>query len=131
MKYGVNARTIWDCDMKYKEQGIAGFIPQTRYQCYSSKFKLKCVDLYISGEMYISEIVSKYMLSDTATLKLCILFYNANRELKDYNHKSGDLYGKWPLKNAKKSSNIVLDIIVVIKKLLASTMFHISQSILR
>lgn len=27
-KYGVNARTVWDWAMKYKEQGIAAFISQ-------------------------------------------------------------------------------------------------------
>ncbi|MFQ9509812.1 MAG: helix-turn-helix domain-containing protein [Lachnospiraceae bacterium] len=87
MKYGVNARTVWDWAMKYKEQGITGFIPQLGCKCYSSKFKLKCVELYISGEMYVSEIVSKYNISDASILKRWIKCYNANRELKDYNPK--------------------------------------------
>lgn len=86
-KYGVNARTVWDWTMKYKEQGIAGFIPQPGCKSYSSKFKLKCVELYISGEMYVSEIVSKYNISDASILKRWIKCYNANRELKDYNPK--------------------------------------------
>lgn len=86
-KYGVNARTVWDWAMKYKEQGIAGFISQPGCKSYSSEFKMKCVELYISGEMYVSEIVSKYNIPDASILKRWIKCYNANRELKDYNPK--------------------------------------------
>jgi transposase len=37
--------------------------------------------------MYVSEIVSKYNISDASILKRWIKCYNANRELKDYNPK--------------------------------------------
>lgn len=38
-KYGINARTVWDWVMKYKEQGIVGFISLPGFKSYSSESK--------------------------------------------------------------------------------------------
>ena len=54
---------------------------------YSSDFKLKCVELYISGSMSVDEIVAKYSISARSVLHGWIKKYNANRELKDYDPK--------------------------------------------
>ena len=39
---------------------------------------MKCVELYISSEMYVSEIISKYNIPDYSILKRWIKCYNAN-----------------------------------------------------
>lgn len=61
---------------------------------------MKCVELYLSGEMYVSKIVSKYNIPDASNLK------------------------RWKL------LNIVLNITVIIRELKAPMMFRIAMSIL-
>ena len=87
-KYNIPSDTtvrVWA--QKYKEQGIAAFIKGQGNAHYSSEFKTFCVELCISGEMSINEVVAKYNISAQQVLRRWIMKYNANRELKDYNPK--------------------------------------------
>lgn len=84
-KYNIPSDTtvrVWA--QKYKEQGIAAFIKGQGNAHYSSEFKTFCVELCISGEMSINEVVAKYNISAQQVLRRWIMKYNANRELKDY-----------------------------------------------
>lgn len=83
-KYGMNPRTIWEWANQYKENGTCAFIHKKGCNSYSAEFKKMCVELYVTGTMYISEIVSKYKIPDSSILKRWVKCYNANRELKDY-----------------------------------------------
>ena len=84
-KYNIPSDTtvrVWA--QKYKEQGLAAFIKGQGNAHYSSEFKTFCVELCISGEMSINEVVAKYNISAQQVLRRWIMKYNANRELKDY-----------------------------------------------
>ena len=84
-KYNIPSDTtvrVWA--QKYKEQGIAAFIKGQGNAHHSSEFKTFCVELCISGEMSINEVVAKYNISAQQVLRRWIMKYNANRELKDY-----------------------------------------------
>jgi len=100
-KYGINARTIWEWSKRYKENGINAFIHKIGCNSYSAEFKTMCVELYVSGKMYVSEIVASYNITDSSTLKRWIKRYNANRELKDYDPKR-EVY----MAEARKKTNI-------------------------
>ena len=85
-KYGVNDKTIRRWAQRYKEQGIEAFC-SSHNKSYSSEFKMNCVEMYISGEMSVDEIVAKYKISSDYVLWSWIKMYNANKELKDYDPK--------------------------------------------
>ena len=84
-KYGISPKTVLRWTKRYKEHGISGF--QNLYPSYTTDFKLKCVKLYLSGEMSVDEIVAKYLISSDSVLRSWIKMYNANRLLKDYCHE--------------------------------------------
>lgn len=84
-KYGINPKTVRRWTQRYKEHGVLGFL--NLHQPYTSDFKLKCVKLYLSGEMSVDEIVAKYLISSSSVLRSWIKMYNANRLLKDYCHE--------------------------------------------
>lgn len=86
-KYGVNSKTVVRWAQRYKEQGLNAFIRGTGNTHYTSDFKMICIELYISGELSIDEIVAKYNISSNYVLREWIKRYNANRELKDYRPK--------------------------------------------
>lgn len=86
-KYGVNSKTVLRWAQRYKEQGLNAFIRGTGNTHYTSDFKMICIELYISGELSIDEIVAKYNISSNYVLREWIKRYNANRELKDYRPK--------------------------------------------
>ncbi len=83
-KYGINPVTIRRWAQRYKEHGIYAFNRTAGNTQYTSDFKKQCVELYLSGEMSLDEIVSKYNISAQQVLRSWISSYNANRELKDY-----------------------------------------------
>jgi transposase len=85
--YNVGSKTIRRWAKRYKEQGINAFCRGYGNSSYSNELKLKCVEVYISGELSRDEIVAKYNLSGHSVLRDWIMKYNANRELKDYNPK--------------------------------------------
>ena len=86
-KYGVNSKTVLRWAQRYKVQGLNAFIRGTGNTHYTSGFKMICIELYISGELSIDEIVAKYNISSNYVLREWIKRYNANRELKDYRPK--------------------------------------------
>lgn len=86
-KYGVNSKTVLRWAQRYKVQGLNAFIRGTGNTHYTSDFKMICIELYISGELSIDEIVAKYNISSNYVLREWIKRYNANRELKDYRPK--------------------------------------------
>ena len=84
-KYNIPSDTtvrVWA--QKYNEHGISAFIKGRRSAHYSSVFKTMCVELCISGQMSVSEVVAKYNISAQQILRRWIMKYNANRELQDY-----------------------------------------------
>ena len=83
-RYGINDRTVRRLAQRYQEQGIAAFERGFGNTTYTAEFKMKCVELYISGKMSRDEIVARYNISNWAVLNNWIQCYNANRELKDY-----------------------------------------------
>ena len=84
-KYNIpSSKTIRVCAQKYKQQGMLAFIKGQGNAHYSSEFKTMCVELYLSGEMSIDEVVAKYNISAQQILRNWIMKYNANRELRDY-----------------------------------------------
>ena len=87
-KYNIpSSKTIRVWAQKYEQQGMLVFIKGQGNAHYSSAFKTMCVELYLSGEMSIDEVVAKYNISAQQILRNWIMKYNANRELKDYNPK--------------------------------------------
>lgn len=84
-RYGINDRTVRRWAQRYQEQGIQAFERGSGNTTYTSEFKTKCVELYISGKMSQDEIVARYNISNWAVLNNWIQCYNANRELRDYN----------------------------------------------
>lgn len=72
---------------KYKIHGTSVFCNKTRNASYTKDFKIKCVELVISGKGSISDIVAEYNISDSRVLRSWIKKYNSNIELKDYDPK--------------------------------------------
>lgn len=85
--YGMPDKTILRWAQRLKEQGVLAFSESNSNSHYSSEFKLMCVELYISGELSLDEIVAKYNISSDSVLRNWLKLYNANRELKDYDPK--------------------------------------------
>ena len=85
--YGMPDKTILRWAQRLKEQGVRAFSQSNSNSHYSSEFKLMCVELYISGELSLDEIVAKYNISSDSVLRNWLKLYNANRELKDYDPK--------------------------------------------
>ena len=83
-KYGIGSTTLKEWVSKYRIYGIAAFMPKVGNSCYSSDFKMMCVEAVLAGTGSIDDIVSKYNISSSRLLRDWILRYNANRELKDY-----------------------------------------------
>lgn len=69
---------------KFREQGEAGFYRAEGNARYRKEFKLQCVEAVLRGEGTVNEIVAKYNISDERVLRVWIMRYNANMELKDY-----------------------------------------------
>lgn len=86
-KYNVNHRTILVWVLQYKENGIAAFQNTNSNKSYTAEFKIKCVELYITGQMSLNQIVAKFNISSGSVLRNWILKYNSNIELKDYDPK--------------------------------------------
>ena len=86
-KYQVNHRTVLRWAFRYQENGIFAFLSGKSNKRYTSDFKTKCVELYITGQMSVDQIVAKYNISDMSVLMSWIKKYNSNMELKDYDPK--------------------------------------------
>lgn len=86
-EYQIDRRSIHRWAQQYKEQGITAFTVRTGNRHYTKEFKIKCVELYLSGQLSVDEIVAKHRISSKAVLRDWITRYNANMELKDYKPK--------------------------------------------
>lgn len=85
--YGMNPSEIYRWISRYEVNGISAFERGAGNSSYSSEFKMKCVEAYMSGEGSIDDIVAKYNISCKGVLQQWIARYNANKELKDYDPK--------------------------------------------
>jgi len=84
---GISRKSLEDWVRKYREHGEVVFYKTVGNNHYSKEFKLQCVEVVLSGEGYVDDIVAKYGISSRSVLRQWISKYNANRELKDYNPK--------------------------------------------
>ncbi|MCD7903886.1 MAG: transposase [Oscillospiraceae bacterium] len=69
-RYGVHKETIRCWAQRYQEQGMSAFERGSGYTTYTAEFKMKCVELYISGKMSRHKIVAKYNISVNCIMKL-------------------------------------------------------------
>jgi len=83
-KYNVRHDTILQWALCYQENGIIAFISSKSNKTYTADLKNKCVGLYVTGKMSVSQIVAKYNISSKSVLRSWIKKYNSNIELKDY-----------------------------------------------
>ena len=58
--YGINPNTVYKWIPLYEANGVAAFIRGKGNACYSSEFKVQCVEAYLRGEGSLNEIVGKY-----------------------------------------------------------------------
>ena len=116
--YGIDQSSMELWVAAYREHGIDAFSSGKGNKRYSHEFKFLCVEAVLSGELSIRACVAKYGISDTRVLRSWISKYNANRELKDYDPKR---------KSVKKSSSIVLSMVVIIKVQQPPMMFPIRK----
>lgn len=72
---------------KYRIHGTGALVVKTRNTSYSSEFKIRCVEEFLSGKGSLEYITSKYNISSDSVLRRWIKKYNSNIELKDYNPK--------------------------------------------
>ena len=78
--YGMNRNEIYRWILKYEANGIDAFVSGNRR--YSKKFKIHCIEEYLSGIGSMDDIVAKYNISNREVLRKWIQRYNANKELK-------------------------------------------------
>ena len=132
-KYKVCHRLVRDWTKKYLNHGESAFYKKVGNACYSSEFKIMCVEKVLSGIGSVDDIVAKYNISDRSVLLSWISKYNANRILKDYDPKRESIWRKLEekqlSKNVRRLLNTVSNIIVIIKELLAFMMFRIARYI--
>lgn len=86
-KYKVCHRLVRDWTQKYLNHGESAFYKKAGNACYSSEFKIMCVEKVLSGIGSVDDIVAKYNISGRSVLLSWISKYNANRILKDYDPK--------------------------------------------
>ena len=86
-KYGVGHTTLNTWVRTYQERGKEGLLPRQGNSTYTSDFKARCVEAVLRREGSVDDIVAKYNISSSYTLRSWIKRYNANKELKDYNPK--------------------------------------------
>lgn len=86
-KYNCGETTIKRWIIFFREQGISAFINTGGNKRYSAEFKIKCVELYITGKLSVSQIAAQYKISNQSVLRSWIKKYNSNMELKDYDPK--------------------------------------------
>jgi transposase-like protein len=84
---GIDKWTLIAWVQKFREQGEAAFAVRQGNAHYSKELKIRCVEAVLDGEGSINDIVAKYNISSSSTLRQWILRYNANKELKDYDPK--------------------------------------------
>ena len=68
----------------YQSHGIAGFYKAAKNNTYTSEFKQRVVEEYLSGVDSAVMLSAKYNLGAVSVLLNWVKLYNANIELKDY-----------------------------------------------
>lgn len=86
-KYGIEAEKIRLWFHFYQERGEEAFSAQEGNRSYSADFKIKCVEMYLRGELSQKEICAKYGISEVNVLRSWVKKYNGGKELRDYDPK--------------------------------------------
>jgi transposase len=82
-KYGVTKATLYMWNEKFEKYGFEGLKDLSKGKLYSKELKEAAVRDYLSGEYSLHEVIRKYDISTTSTLRKWIKKYNSHRELKD------------------------------------------------
>jgi transposase-like protein len=67
--YMVHNVSIYEWVYKYEKYGVEGLKESSTWRRYSKELKLAAVKDYLSGEYSIREVIRKYELSSTSTLR--------------------------------------------------------------
>lgn len=71
----------------YQEHGSDALFHKSKNASYSSVFKIRVVEEYVSGKGSLNDLIAKYKIPSTRTLRNWIKMYNSYKELKDYDPK--------------------------------------------
>ncbi len=71
----------------YKKHGSAIFDDKPHNNSYSKEFKEKVVKEYLSGHASLTDLLAKYGIPSTETIRSWISMYNNHIEIKDYDPK--------------------------------------------
>ena len=82
--YEIDRKTIALWVRSYQKHGEEAFVTKEGNNRYSAEFKIKCVEMYLRGEMSQMEICARYGISDRCVLRQWIKKYNGGKELRDY-----------------------------------------------
>jgi len=82
-EYEISVFSFYDWRNKYEKYGIKGLIESKTWKKYSKDLKENAVRDYLSGMYSTYEIINKYEISTTRTLRDWIKKYNSHIELKD------------------------------------------------
>ena len=86
-EWGVGHKSVERWVQKYCAQGELAFIDNANNASYSSEFKIRCVEVVLTGKGTLDDITAKYNISSDSVLWNWIKCYTANKELKDYDPK--------------------------------------------
>lgn len=81
-KYRVDWSSITAWKYNFEQYGVDGLKESTTNKKYSKKLKLAAIQDYLSGIYSTREIIRKYGISSTSTLRKWINNYNSHREIK-------------------------------------------------
>lgn len=82
-----SCETVRQWVLTYQEHGAIAFIAKSKNNSYTKEFKTKVVEEYLDGKGSLPELISKYKIPSTSTLRKWIMRYNSDMELKDYDPK--------------------------------------------
>lgn len=71
----------------YQEHGSEALFHKSKNASYSRTFKIRVVEEYVSGKGSLNDLIAKFKIPSTRTLRDWIKLYNSHKELKDYNPK--------------------------------------------
>ena len=79
---GVAPKTIDRWCIRYRTEGIAGFVPQENNRVYDAVAKEAAVKAYLSGEGSLTQICEKYKIRSEKQLHHWIQVYNGHKEFR-------------------------------------------------
>ncbi|MHB8128635.1 MAG: transposase [Mobilitalea sp.] len=71
----------------YQEHGSESLFHKSKNASYSRTFKIRVVEEYVSGKGSLNDVVTKFKIPSTITVRNWIKLYNSYKELKDYDPK--------------------------------------------